>query len=100
MAILEGDAARKFTESLRQEQEIQAAEMLAQRKSEALENAKEPFDYGKLILLVDTSTYASGATLEDRKRNLEYSYYVEKVSLKSIEEFADYISKINEWAER
>ncbi len=100
MAILEGEAARKFIENSRQEQQKRVFEILALRKLEALKNAKELFNYGKLISLVDVSTYASGATLEDRKANLEYSYYVEQVNLKTIEEFANYINTINQWAER
>jgi hypothetical protein len=100
MAILQGEAARKFVEDLRLEQQKRVVKILAQRKREALESEKELFNYEKLISLVDISTYASGAILEDRKANLEYGYYVEKVSLKNIEEFANYISRINEWAER
>ncbi len=100
MTILEGDAAKEFTEYARERNRLRAEEELKQEKIEALKVGKENFNYEKLISLVDISTFANGETPEQQKANLEYIYYVRKASLKSIEEFANDINEINQWAER
>jgi hypothetical protein len=99
MAVLEGETARQFTENLRREEERRAIQILAQRKLEALENGKEQFDYDKISSLIYVDRYVSGATLEERKANLEYNYYVVKSDIMTIQEFIKHIELINQWAE-
>jgi hypothetical protein len=49
--------------------------------------------------LVDPSSYASGKSVYEQEKDLEYKYYVEKVNLKTIQEFADYIIEIYKWTD-
>jgi hypothetical protein len=100
MSILNDEDSKALFELTRQKNKLQKKIWLQEAKEEALNIGKELFNYEKLISLVDTSTYVSGNTLEERKENLEYSYYVSKFKLKSIEEFVSHIEEINKWAER
>ncbi len=100
MIILNDEKSKALFKSTRQKNELQKKNWLHEAKEEAMNTGKEPFDYEKIISLVDISTYVSGETPEQRKANLEYIYYVRKASLKSIEEFLNDINESNQWAER
>jgi pyruvate/2-oxoglutarate dehydrogenase complex dihydrolipoamide dehydrogenase (E3) component len=99
MAILEGDAAKEFVEQARERERVFAEESLRRKKIEAQHSGKEPFDYDKIASLVYVDKYMSGATLEERKANLEYDYYVTKSNMTTIQEFVKHIEIINQWAE-
>jgi hypothetical protein len=99
MAILEGDAAREFVEKARERDRIYAEESLRRKKIEAQHSGKEQFDYDKIASLVCVDKYVSGATLEERRANLEYNYYVTKSDTMTIQDFVKHIELINQWAE-
>jgi hypothetical protein len=99
MAILEGEAAKQFTENLRREEERRAIRILAQRKLEALDSGKELFDYEKLKFFVDPSYYSGAENITDQIKNLEYAYYVEQTNTKKIQDFANHIIEIYKWKE-
>jgi polyhydroxyalkanoate synthesis regulator phasin len=97
--VLTGEEAKKFSEEIRKEEAKKAFESLLREKNRAKEQGKEEFSYEKLRSLVDPSYYAGGKTLEEQIKNLEYKYYVEKTSIKSIEEFSRHIIEIYKWAD-
>jgi hypothetical protein len=99
MAILEGDAAKEFTEKIRLRNIQLAEESLKEEKRKAAQTGKEAFDYQKLKSFVDPDYYADAETLEKRIERLEYKYYVGNSEIMTIKEFADHIIEIYKWKE-
>ncbi len=99
MAILEGNAAKEFTETTLQRNILLMEESLKQKKLEAFDTGKETFDYEKLKSFVDPDYYADAATPEKRIERLEYKYYVGNSEIMTLKEFADHIIEIYKWKE-
>lgn len=95
MTTLKGDAAKKFTAEIHERNQRIKQERLTKAKEDAAASGKEAFDLAKLETLCDTSIDGFLAPLEDRRRDLEYRYYVNEPAIRTIEEFAAFITRTN-----
>ena len=90
------EAADDLFDELGRRDAKQRAEALARATVEAQRRGKEPFDLEKLETMCYTGT-SDGirAPLEQRRAELEYSYYVHHPSITTLAAFADYIERAN-----
>ena len=97
MAKLTGDEALAFYEELKRKDAERRVVVLEQAEREAAANGKEPFDLGALERLCDTSSEGRMDPLEERHARFEYGYYVEHPSVRTIVEYAAYITSASKW---
>ena len=94
MTTLKGEDAKKVLAEIHQRNERLREEQLTSAKEAAVSAGKEPFDLEKLETLCDTSIDGFLAPIESRRRDLEYRYYVNNPTIKTIEEFADLLTRL------
>jgi hypothetical protein len=89
MQKIEGEAAEKIWDKIKKENAENADLLLSIKKSEAVKNGKEIFDYLKLQQLVDTSRWSIS--------RLESMYYLEHPSFMTMQDLADSLEESWRW---
>ncbi len=95
MTTLKGEDAKKVLADIHQRNERLREEQLTSAKEAAAAVGKERFDLERLETLCDTSIDGFLAPVESRRRDLEYRYYVNNPTLKTIEEFAALLTRLS-----
>jgi len=93
---LTGQAAIDFMEETERLELERRAQDLAREKEDAQRRGKEPFDLDRLEKLfggeITTEDY-NRIPLEERRADLEFSYYVSWPSFMTLDEFAAYLHR-------
>jgi hypothetical protein len=94
---LTGQAADDFWEETKRLELERRAQDLAREKEDARRRGKEPFDLERLEKLfggeITTEDY-NHIPLEERRADLEFSYYVSWPSYMTLEEFAAHLHRV------
>jgi hypothetical protein len=95
---LTGNDASEFVDKLFAQHDEEKRRSLAEAKAEAQSRGKEPFDLDKLEQLCDTSSEGRVDPVDQRRERFERMYYVENPSFMTLQELADLITRLSQWA--
>ncbi len=97
-APLEGQAARDFSQAIKEREDAKDAIAVAEAKSRAAASGKEPFDYEKLkgmaATVFDMTTHMTEA---ERAAFFEQMYVVWHPEITTLAEFADHVNVLSRW---
>ncbi len=91
------DALDQLDQDIRRDAE-RVAKRLEEAKAAALPRGKEPFDLAQLETLCDTSHEGRIDPVEERQRTYEYMYYVQHPEYLTLQDLAEHVRELAEWA--